>query len=200
MRRLKDNSDVPTAGLGTLPKTYASPKRTTKLHSTRPRKSGYSRLRQQKSRRNESLWWIPEQGCIWSASVTLTPLKTTRLTCTPFCPHSLSQCHIWSRMAQVLAHSKIHLNLSSSFVRLVDRLCVFWRSCFAIIGCYSRFVICENRTVLSSKTDLTRCIFVLSHNGRSNRQCVNSVTLHQNLNFHQFNVQLCEGAIPVERF
>ena len=61
MKRLKDNSDVPKARHGTLPKTYTSSKRTTKLHSTRPRKNGYSRLRQQKTRRKESLWWIPEQ-------------------------------------------------------------------------------------------------------------------------------------------
>ena len=54
MKRLKDKSDVPEAGLGTLPKTDTSSKRTTKLHSTRLRKSGYSRLRQQTSRRQES--------------------------------------------------------------------------------------------------------------------------------------------------
>ena len=53
---------------GTLPKTYTSSKRETKLHSTRPRKNGYSRLRHQKSRRKESLWWIPELVCKWSAS------------------------------------------------------------------------------------------------------------------------------------
>ena len=37
MKRLKDNSDAPKARHGTLPKTYTSSKRTTKLHSTRPR-------------------------------------------------------------------------------------------------------------------------------------------------------------------
>ena len=36
MKRLKDNSDVPEARLGILPKTYTSSKRTTKLHSARP--------------------------------------------------------------------------------------------------------------------------------------------------------------------
>ena len=50
-------------------------KRKTKLHSTRPRKNGYSQLRQQKSRRKESLWWIPELVCIWSARETLTLLS-----------------------------------------------------------------------------------------------------------------------------
>ena len=56
MKRLKDKSDVPKAGLGTLPKTFSSSKRTTKLHSTRLRKNGSSRLRQQKSRRRDSSW------------------------------------------------------------------------------------------------------------------------------------------------
>ena len=37
-------------------------------------KSGYSRLRQQKSRTKESLWKIPEPLCTWSASETLTLL------------------------------------------------------------------------------------------------------------------------------
>ena len=36
-----------------LAKNISSSKRTTKLHSSRPRKKGYSRLRQQKSRRKE---------------------------------------------------------------------------------------------------------------------------------------------------
>ena len=49
----EDNSDGPEARHGTLPKTYTSSKRTTKLHSTRPRKNGYSRLRQQKSQTKE---------------------------------------------------------------------------------------------------------------------------------------------------
>ena len=40
MNRLKDNSDVP--GLEPCQKTYTSSKRKTKLHSTRPRKDGYS--------------------------------------------------------------------------------------------------------------------------------------------------------------
>ena len=35
-------------------------------------KNGFSRLRQQKSRRKESLWWIPELGCMWSLRETLT--------------------------------------------------------------------------------------------------------------------------------
>ena len=54
-KRLKDTSDAPEARHGTLPKTYTSAKKRTRLHSTRPRKNG-SRLRQQKSRRKESLW------------------------------------------------------------------------------------------------------------------------------------------------
>ena len=56
MKRLKDKSNVPKAGIGTLPKTFTCSKRTTKLHSTRLRKNGSSRLRQQKSRRRDSLW------------------------------------------------------------------------------------------------------------------------------------------------
>ena len=68
MKRLNDNSDAPEARHGTLPKSYTSSKRKTKLHSARPRRNGYSRLRQQKSQRKESLWWIPERVCIWSAS------------------------------------------------------------------------------------------------------------------------------------
>ena len=75
MKRLKDKSDVSRARLGILPKNYTSSKRTIKLHSTRPRKNGYSRQLQQKSRRKESLWWIPELVCIWSASGTLTLLS-----------------------------------------------------------------------------------------------------------------------------
>ena len=38
MKRVKEKSDAPAARLGTLPKTCTSSKRTTKLHSTRPRK------------------------------------------------------------------------------------------------------------------------------------------------------------------
>ena len=41
MKRLQDNSDVPDARFGTLPKTILISKRKTKLHSTRPRKNGY---------------------------------------------------------------------------------------------------------------------------------------------------------------
>ena len=48
MKRLKDNCDVPEARLGTLPKTFTSSKGETKLHSARPRKNGYFRLRQQR--------------------------------------------------------------------------------------------------------------------------------------------------------
>ena len=54
MKSLKDNSDPPEARHGTLPKTYTSSKRKTRLHSTFPRRNGYSRLRQQKSWRKES--------------------------------------------------------------------------------------------------------------------------------------------------
>ena len=53
MKRLQDNSDAPEARLGTLPKTYASFKRKTRLHSIHPRRNGYQ----------ESLWWIQEQLC-----------------------------------------------------------------------------------------------------------------------------------------
>ena len=72
MKRLKDNSDATEARHGTLPKIFSSSKKKTKLHSTRPRRNGYSRLRQQKSLRKESLWWIPELACIWSTRNTLT--------------------------------------------------------------------------------------------------------------------------------
>ena len=70
MKRLKDNSDAPEARHGTLPKTCTSSKRKTEPHSIRPRRNGYSRLRQQKSRRKESLWWIPDLVCRWSARKT----------------------------------------------------------------------------------------------------------------------------------
>ena len=56
MNRLKDNSDVPEARLGILPKTYTSSKKQTWLYSSFSRRNGYSRLRQQKGRRKESLW------------------------------------------------------------------------------------------------------------------------------------------------
>ena len=72
MKRLKDSSAAREARHGTLPKTYISSKKKTKLHSTSPRKNEYSRLRQQMSLRKESLWWIPELVCIWSARETLT--------------------------------------------------------------------------------------------------------------------------------
>ena len=55
-KRLKDNSDAPEARHGTLPKHIQAQIKNTRLQSTRPRKNGYSRLRQQKSRRKDSLW------------------------------------------------------------------------------------------------------------------------------------------------
>ena len=58
-----------------LAKNQKTQREKPRLHSTRPRKSGYSRLRQQKSRRKESMWWIPERACTWSASETLTLLS-----------------------------------------------------------------------------------------------------------------------------
>ena len=54
MKRLNDSSDVPEASLGIFPKTNTSSKKNTRLHSTFPRRNGYSRQRQQKSRRKES--------------------------------------------------------------------------------------------------------------------------------------------------
>ena len=42
MKRLKDKSDVSEERHATLPKTHTSSKRKTKLHSSRPRKNGYS--------------------------------------------------------------------------------------------------------------------------------------------------------------
>ena len=75
MKRLNDSSDVPEARPGILLKTHTSSKRKTRLHSTFPRRNGYSWLRQHKSRRQESLWWIPELVCTWSARETLTLLS-----------------------------------------------------------------------------------------------------------------------------
>ena len=74
-KRLQDNSDAPAARHGILPEILTSSKKKTKLHSTRPRKNGFSRVRQQKSQRKDSLRWIPEQVCIWSARETLTLLS-----------------------------------------------------------------------------------------------------------------------------
>ena len=54
MKRLKDNSDAPEARHGILPNICTSSKKKTRLHSTFPRRNGYSRLRQQKSRKKES--------------------------------------------------------------------------------------------------------------------------------------------------
>ena len=48
MKRLNDSSDVPEARLGFLPETFTSSKKETRLHSTSPRRNGYSWLRQQK--------------------------------------------------------------------------------------------------------------------------------------------------------
>ena len=45
MKKLNDSSDVPEARLGILLKTYTSSKKKTRLHSTFPRRNGYSRLR-----------------------------------------------------------------------------------------------------------------------------------------------------------
>ena len=43
MKRLNDSSDVPEARLGILPKTNISSEKKTRLHSTFPRRNGYSR-------------------------------------------------------------------------------------------------------------------------------------------------------------
>ena len=57
-------------------------KNKTRLHSTFPRKNGCSRLREQKSRRKESLWQIPERICLWSAkdlsSADLEAMRTSK--------------------------------------------------------------------------------------------------------------------------
>ena len=42
MNRLKDSSDVPEARLGILPKIFAISEKKTRLHSTFPRRNGYS--------------------------------------------------------------------------------------------------------------------------------------------------------------
>ena len=75
LKRLKDSSDVPEARLGILPKTFTSSKKKTRLHSTFPRRNGYSRLHQQKRRRKEILWWIQELVCTWSTRETSTLLS-----------------------------------------------------------------------------------------------------------------------------
>ena len=73
MKRLNDSSDVLKARHGILFKTCSCSKTKTKLHSTRPRKNGYSRLRQPKSRRNE---FVEDLGvCIWSVRKTSTLLS-----------------------------------------------------------------------------------------------------------------------------
>ena len=74
VRREIWGSVCPEHGLETCQK-HASLKKNTKLHSTRLRKSGYSWLRQQKRQKKESLWWIPERVCTWSANETLTLLS-----------------------------------------------------------------------------------------------------------------------------
>ena len=51
----EETSDVPEARLGILQNIYTSSTKKTRLHSTFLRRNGYSRLRQQKSRRKESL-------------------------------------------------------------------------------------------------------------------------------------------------
>ena len=58
-----------------LAKKNTSSKKKTKLHSGRPRKSGYTDCVNKKSRRKESLWRIPELVCIWSVSESFTLLS-----------------------------------------------------------------------------------------------------------------------------
>ena len=53
----------------------AAKKKNQGLHSAFPRRNGYSRLRQQKSRGKQSLRLIPEPVCMWSVSETLTLLS-----------------------------------------------------------------------------------------------------------------------------
>ena len=62
----EDNSDTPKARRGILSKIYTNSKTKTRLHSNYPQRSGNLRLRQQKSRRKDSLWWFPELLCLWS--------------------------------------------------------------------------------------------------------------------------------------
>ena len=54
MKRLKDSSDVPEARLGILPKTYTSSKKD-KAAFYFPAEERVLRLRQQKSRKKDSL-------------------------------------------------------------------------------------------------------------------------------------------------
>ena len=75
IKRLNDSSDVPEASFGILLKTNTSSKKKTRLHSTFPRRNGYSRLRKQKSWRKESFQLIQERVCIWSVRKTLTLLS-----------------------------------------------------------------------------------------------------------------------------
>ena len=62
-------------GLGSCRKHIQAQSEKTRLHSTFPRRNGYSRLRQQKSRRGESQWLIPGRVCIWSVRKTSTLLS-----------------------------------------------------------------------------------------------------------------------------
>ena len=79
-KRLKVNSDAPKARHGIFLKTKTNSKKGTRLHSSRPRKNGYSRLRQQESRRKESLQLIQERVCTRSVrkALTLLTMKTSR--------------------------------------------------------------------------------------------------------------------------
>ena len=96
----------PKQGTEPRQKTYATSNRTTKLHSTRPRKKGYSRLRQQKSRRKESLWRILELVCIWSASDTVNSaeLETMRTS------RSLTTAMTANGVVQIREEATVYVN------------------------------------------------------------------------------------------
>ena len=78
MKRLKDDSDAPVARRGILPKISLQAQRARQNYIPLARGRMGTRLRQQKSRRKESLLWFPERVCTWSATEILTQKKRMR--------------------------------------------------------------------------------------------------------------------------
>ena len=67
MKRLKDNSDVPEARLGILPKHILAQRKRQGYILLSHGGTGTPGCVNKKSRRKESLWWIREPVCIWSS-------------------------------------------------------------------------------------------------------------------------------------
>ena len=70
-KRPKDKSDAPQGRSETCRENPLSSKKRKKLHSVRLPLCGFCQPHPQKSLRNGSLWWTPEQACFWSAGKTL---------------------------------------------------------------------------------------------------------------------------------